>query len=261
MGTYDQLAQLVTWIGRSTGVTVTRYPPTGSLARHLRTLFQRLGTDCILDIGAHTGGYVRLLRRDVAFRGSIISFEPATASFLELSQAFEGDPKWRGHRYALGRVPGSAALHVFAGGGNLNSFLSPSSYGVAWAPQSLSSLTEELVEVRTLADVFDDVIGHLTNPRVHLKIDAQGFDLEVIEGTVPVLDRISSMQTEVSLKPIYDGQPVLEDVVPRLRELGFEVTGVFPVARDRDGLRLIETDCVLVRKPERSHSSSSSRSG
>jgi hypothetical protein len=33
----------------------------------------------------------------------------------------------------------------------------------------------------------------------------------------------------------------------RLTELGFEVTGMFPVTRDRDLLRVVEFDCVLRR--------------
>jgi FkbM family methyltransferase len=246
MGAYERIARVIQRAGRRMGLAVTRYPPPGSLARHLRTLFQRLDINCVLDVGAHTGGYARTLRNEVGFHGQIVSFEPASESFRLLNRAFRGDAGWRGYRYALGRRPGSADLHVFAGT-DLNSFLSPSSYGAAWNPKSLKKTAVESVEIQPLARVFDEVTRHVQDPRVHLKVDAQGFDLDVIEGAAPILDRVLSMQTEVSLRPIYDHQPGMDETLPRLRELGFEITGMFPVARDRDGLRLIEIDCVLLR--------------
>jgi hypothetical protein len=44
--------------------------------------------------------------------------------------------------------------------------------------------------------------------------------------------------------------PGLAVTLERLDQLGFEVTGMFPVTRDRDLLRVIEFDCVLRRKPK-----------
>jgi hypothetical protein len=82
---------------------------------------------------------------------------------------------------------------------------------------------------------------------VLLKVDTQGFDLEVVEGAVKVLDRVRALQLEVPAKRVYDGMPPLPRTLERLDELGFEVTGMFPVTRDRDLLRVVEFDCVLRR--------------
>jgi hypothetical protein len=41
--------------------------------------------------------------------------------------------------------------------------------------------------------------------------------------------------------------PSLTTMLEWLGGFGFELTGVFPVSRDRDHLRLVELDCVLRR--------------
>ena len=108
-----------------------------------------------------------------------------------------------------------------------------------------SPLSGQPVEVHRLADVFDEVTAHVPDPRVLVKVDTQGYDLEVVEGAAEVLCRVAALQLELPVKHVYDGMPRLAVTLDRLDELGFEVTGMFPVTRDRDLLRVIEFDCVL----------------
>jgi len=44
--------------------------------------------------------------------------------------------------------------------------------------------------------------------------------------------------------------PSLAAALTELAGLGFELTGIFPVARDLDGLRVMELDCVMCRRPQ-----------
>jgi hypothetical protein len=50
---------------------------------------------------------------------------------------------------------------------------------------------------------------------------------------------------ELPVVPIYEGMPSLVEGLGQLEDLGFEVTGMFPVTRDRDRLGAVEFDCVL----------------
>jgi hypothetical protein len=38
------------------------------------------------------------------------------------------------------------------------------------------------------------------------------------------------------------------DVLEHYRALGYDVTGLFPLSRELDELRVIEFDCVLMRR-------------
>ena len=234
---------------RKVGVEVTRYPPPGSLASHLQRLLALHRINLVLDVGAHEGGYARLLRGEAGYAGEIVSFEPASATFARLQAAMAADPRWRAHRYALGAARGHATLRLFPDS-ELNSLHEPSAYGVLRYP-SMREGGVELVEVRRLDEVFAAVASHVPDPRVLLKVDAQGADLEVLEGAAGVLDRILAVQLEVPVKPIYQAAPPLPEALERVTGLGYEVTGLFPVSRERDGVGLTTLDCVARRTAAR----------
>jgi FkbM family methyltransferase len=233
-------------VARSVGVAITRYPPRDSLGFHLKQLIERLSVNLVLDVGAHEGGYVRVLRKVVGYEGEIVSFEPGLRSFEALTENCGRDRRWNGLRLALGDRNAEAGLHLYRKA-LFNSLLLPNEYGSSRFSALAGPEAMERVDVRTLADVFDQVTAHVDEPRVHLKIDTQGFDPAVIRGATGVLDRVVSIQTEVSLKPIYDHQPTWLEAIRELGGLGYEVTGMFPVSRDSDGLRVIEFDCTLCR--------------
>jgi hypothetical protein len=60
------------------------------------------------------------------------------------------------------------------------------------------------------------------------------------------MSTLIGIQTECSVVPLYESTPTYIDAISSLTKLGFEISGQFPVAIDRE-LRLIEFDCVMVR--------------
>lgn len=79
-----------------------------------------------------------------------------------------------------------------------------------------------------------------------LKIDTQGFDLDVVAGAGELLKAIPIILMEVPVEAIYDGAPTIEQVLGTMRQHGYEVTGWFPVHRYAQGARVIEFDCTFV---------------
>jgi len=71
----------------------------------------------------------------------------------------------------------------------------------------------------------------------------------VVRGAGRQLGAIRALQSELAARATYDGMPTLPEALAELDQLGFEVTGLFPVARELDHLRVIEFDCVMCRKP------------
>jgi hypothetical protein len=100
----------------------------------------------------------------------------------------------------------------------------------------------EEVAVRRLDDLVAEGL-HVGPGGVWLKLDTQGWDLEVLRGAGRTLAWISGLQIELSALPIYEGSPDYLTVLNELRRLGFGIVALVPVTHDTAG-RVIEFDCV-----------------
>lgn len=222
---------------------VRRWRKHSDLREHLRRVFEACGIDTVVDVGAHHGKYCRFLRRDVGFRGPVLSVEP----IAELAQALErraaADGRWRVARCALGAQRGTARLNVMASS-DFSSLLEPTRAATRqFADRNAVARTEE-VPVRTLDDVVAEFAPQ--GRRLYLKLDTQGYDLEVLRGAGRSLAHVAALQSEISFLPLYAGMPAWRESIERIEALGFAVSGIFAVSRE-PSLRLVEADCVFVR--------------
>jgi FkbM family methyltransferase len=197
----------------------------------------------VVDVGAHRGQFARGLRES-GYRGRIVSFEPTPDGFAGLSAAAASDPRWEIHQLALGREDGFTDMQVVPG--TLSSLLPPTRFGAGRYPK-LQRAESVRVQVRRLDGLLDGILAGTRNPRPYLKLDTQGFDLEVFAG---IGDRVSAfvgMQSEVALLRIYQGMPRMPEALQTYEAAGFEVAGLYPVSRQRRTARVLEYDVVLVR--------------
>ena len=231
-------------LGRS--IKCTHYVGDFVFADHLARLFDRLEVGCVLDVGAFNGLYHDFLRDMVGYRGLIISFEPVRKYAEALKRDSARDPQWVICDFALGSEDSHGTFNVMRAG-NFSSFLPPDHSVVSDFAVKNQVDHQETVQVRRL----DSVIGSLASRRpihnIYLKMDTQGFDLEVIRGAPETLRTVLALQTEMSLRPIYQGMPSFSDARRELESLGFDISGMFPVSHDT-ALRLIEFDCVMVNR-------------
>lgn len=214
------------------------------LSTHLHDLFERLAIDCVLDVGANRGQYGRFLRTEVGYRGYIASFEPQSAALKELQVRAGTDSLWKIFGMALGREPGELPLNVMQESA-FTSFLAPDPSVVPTLARLNTVVQVEIVPVRRLDDMMDQVRGGSPCRSIYLKLDTQGYDLEVIKGATATLGSIAALQTEVSVLPIYRHMPNWLTSLQTLKEHSFDVTGLFPVSQD-PALRVVEFDCVAV---------------
>jgi len=214
------------------------------LVRHLRELFDLYNIDCVLDVGGNKGQFAKLLRQRVGFRGRIVTFEPVSAYVELLKRKSKDDELWTIVECALGRKPGEATINVTRSPG-LNSFLAPSSRALEGFWTADAMIGTEVVAIRTLDEVLVEEGLRCDRDHVYLKLDTQGFDLEVLGGAANSLPYIKAMQTEASVLAIYEGMPTYADTIDAINRAGFELSGIFPVTHDQS-LRLVEFDCVAV---------------
>jgi FkbM family methyltransferase len=230
------------------GYTVVPNWRLGDLAQvnFLKKLFAWLNIDCVLDVGANRGQFGEFLRREVGFRGQIISFEPLQDCVKDLEKLARVDGRWAIEPYALGRTRGRANFNVMADT-EFSSFWNPRQSGMESAEFGAKNrvVREVVVEVKTLRDVIPQVLERVGASAPYLKLDTQGFDLEVVAGAGPEIRRFRALQTEASVVPIYANAPALPEALTALRELGFEVSGIFPNHPERFPV-LFEVDCHMI---------------
>jgi FkbM family methyltransferase len=235
---------LRTW-ARVRGLEVGRTYPDMSLAHFVPSLLKSRGIEYVLDVGAHHGEFARVLRRH-GYRGQIISFEPVREHFMTLSSYASGDPRWSVYHLGLGRENTRMTINVAHKGSGCSSFLNPNEYGLHATNGQASIDRLEEVEVRRLDSLDRDILPAGADRNIYLKLDTQGYDVEVVHGAGEMLERIPALQSEMSIRPIYDGMPSISDALQVMNGYGYEVSAMFPVKRD-DIQRLVEFDCVMVR--------------
>src|ERR1035437_2213250 len=231
---------------RATGLELVPYPPSDWVRCRnvLRNIFRMLSINCILDVGANHGQYGETLRA-IGYPDWILSFEPVSTSFDALSQRAARDACWRAFRFALGPSAGRAEIHV-TDSDDFISLLMPLKESQRRFPRNRVVRTET-VEVRRLDEVFEECTAGIPSPRLYLRLDTQGFDLQVLQGAQRILPNVLALQTEVSFRAIYEGMPSYAEALEAFRGQGFRVVDFMPVVRDVDQLCAIEMDCVMAR--------------
>lgn len=214
-------------------------------AEHVAWVLRELGINCVLDVGANTGQFGLRLRK-AGYAGRIVSFEPLPHLAEQLHEHADPDPQWHVMNYALGDEETEQEMTVVAAGGKTSSLLPVSDFGKKWSPR-LEGVRKETVSIRRLENVFDEAVAGLDDPRVFLKMDTQGYDLRVFAGAGDRIKDVLGLQSEISCVPLYDGMPRMPEAVETYESAGFETTGIFPVSRDGEYLRVIEFDIIMIR--------------
>lgn len=195
--------------------------------------------ETLLDVGANRGQYaadVRRVRPDI----TVHSFEPLPGPFAVLAQAAESDARWHAHNVALGRA--AAVQRMTISRNDESSSLLPMHAALTSAAPQTEAVGEIDVEVRTL-DSFRDTLGD----NLFLKVDAQGYEAEVIGGASSVLDRALYVQLEVSLTPLYHGAPRPFEILKTMDDAGFAIHTLTPVFSDPRTARLMQADVLFSR--------------
>ncbi len=216
--------------------------------RQLAAMLDAHGIDVVLDVGANRGQYAGYLRH-AGWTGRIVSFEPLAEAHAALVVAAQGDTAWTvAPAMALGAAAGEAVLHVSAES-DMSSLREMRADFLAISPTS-EKIGEERVPVATLDAVFADHVR--AGERAFLKIDTQGYEREVLDGAGASLAAIAGIQLELSLVPLYEGEPGYREMLARLEGAGFETYLVIPGYYSRHLGRMLQFDAVLFRRqPEK----------
>lgn len=146
---------------------------------------------------------------------------------------------------ALGRESKTDSFHVMESD-VFSSFLKPDENQPGRYADSNRVKETIPVTVRTAAEVWSEVSAQLQVSRLYLKMDTQGFDLEVFSGAAPALPSIVALQSEMAFRKIYTGCASFEEALACFNAAGFSLSMLYPISID-ENMALIEGDGVFVR--------------
>lgn len=211
----------------------------------LRRFIRHFGVDCVIDVGANAGQYATMLRRDVGFAGTILSFEPNPGVFAALEQRAKGDPRWHCHTIALSDADGTATFNIMAA--DQFSSLNAPDAGQDAIFQNRNAVTRTVeVATRRLETLWPELAARHGVSLPLLKMDTQGHDRSVCAGAGPVLARMAGIQTELAVRPIYAGATGYRDMIAMMAEAGFAPNAFFANNKGHFPL-LVEMDGLFVR--------------
>jgi FkbM family methyltransferase len=209
------------------GIVISYNPPPGSFERQLRDFLAQMDINIVLDVGAFVGHYAMKLR-EVGYKGRIISFEPFPASYERLQSAMHRDSLWSGQPFGLSDQDTEALMNTSVRG-EFNSLLNlrgDAEQAYALDP-SLRSQTP--IQLRRLDTVLPQLLKGVHSPRVFMKMDTQGHDVNVVKGASGVLDKIIGFQSELPAVQIYDDMPSMSAALEYYSSCGFVPIGFYPV--------------------------------
>jgi FkbM family methyltransferase len=208
----------------------------------IRMILEKYKVDLVLDVGANVGQFSLSMRR--LYKGPIISFEPIASTFEALRKKAPQDKHWYKFNYALGNESGERTMNVYEMD-QLNSLLETTEETIERFGDGAARPRKELIRIRRLDDILNEMPFDVRSRKIFLKMDTQGYELEVFRGARSIHDSIVAIQAEVYQKPVYDQAPVWTEAIKEYTGAGFKFAGIFPVVRDN--LYYRSSDCLMIR--------------
>jgi FkbM family methyltransferase len=208
---------------------------------HEQIVFPR-AYNSVIDVGANRGQFALFALHRFP-QASLTSFEPLPTAHSKLHAVVGQDARFRSHQCAVGAEAGSLSLNVTRSDDS-SSLLKPTAL-------QLRTFRDTGIVSSTQVDVvrLDDVIGpdRLAEPFL-LKIDVQGYELEVLRGAEQLLQRDGDVLVEASFAELYEGQALIDEVVVAMYASGYRLRGIFSITKNSDGTPL-QGDLLFSRVP------------
>jgi FkbM family methyltransferase len=203
-------------------------------------VLQALPFDLVVDVGANRGQF-SLLCRDMRPAARIVAFEPLPAPAAIYGALFAEDAKVTLHSVALAQERGTMDMNISKS--DDSSSLLPISKAQIENYPGTERIGSHRVSIAPLTDFISagDLIGHGL-----LKIDVQGFELEVLKSGQSLLLSFDWIYVECSFVQLYEGQALAEEVIAFLTANGFRLSGRYNFSHGRGGA-LLQADLLFVR--------------
>lgn len=223
------------------GLIVQLYSPKHSETLLLQWLIKKRGINKVFDVGANKGQFGKSLI-DGGLKADIISFEPLQDAYQELKQKADKVPNWTTFNNAVGSKSYETSINVSAN--SHSSSLLKVNENHLDAEQTAEIVAEQKVQVKPLNEMVEAAGGD----KILLKIDTQGFELEVLKGSEQLFDFIDVILVELSMVPLYEDSAAYSTIINYLEEKGYMLYQIFPEFVNPTSHQLLQANGVFVKK-------------
>jgi FkbM family methyltransferase len=208
--------------------------------RFARWLVQS-GIQTVVDVGAHTGEFASGIKA-VLPDCVLYSFEPQPAQYARLVARLERYANSRAFNVAVGSSTGERVLHQsrFTKASSLLPMTDLHRAAYSWSAAA--------ADIVVRVDTLDRLLPRELRGGVLLKLDVQGFEVEVLRGAAQTLERTDHVLVETSVGgTLYEGEATFDDVYALLKAAGFRYAGTWDQLCDPRTDAPLQVDALFSR--------------
>lgn len=202
-----------------------------------KVILNQIGSvSTFLDIGGNRGQF-SLLVNFFFPKSKIFIFEPLLSEFNILSNIFKKNNNIKIFNFAVGNSISWKYIYETKDNDS-SSILRPSSLQLRYFPKTfiIKSYKVKMVKLKYF-------LKNLKKP-IFLKIDVQGYELEVLKGAS--LNEIKYIYLEASYIQLYKKQPLIDDIIRYLSSKNFKLIKISNCFKDKK--KTIQSDLLFINR-------------
>lgn len=174
--------------------------------------------DVIIDVGANSGQFTKASSYFYP-KAKIFAFEPLEDLYKKNKENFKNASNIEFHQLAFGNEEGHINFYKNAYG-HVSSALEISEENKFYPKETITKVE---VPISKVDSFFKE---RNLSKKTLLKLDVQGFELEVLKGAIETLKNIDYVIIEANLEKLYNQQPTFNMVNKFLLAHGFDLHGM-----------------------------------
>ena len=192
--------------------------------------------ETIIDVGSNKGQFSILARYHFP-KAKILSFEPQKSILSIQQKNFSNDRNIKFYKLGLGNEKCNKKFYI-TNREDSSSFLDP------------EIINHKFYKVKKIENIKINKLDNMLNSnqikkKVLIKLDVQGFELEVLKGSKKLLKVVDYIIAEISYQNIYKKQSITKDLIHFLKKNNFTRVKSTHVTKSKN--KLFQAD-VLFRK-------------
>ena len=203
---------------------------------------QDYNINTIFDIGANTGGWAGYIY-DFFPKACIYSYEPLNDCFSSVEKKARKISNIKAYNFALGEKTGKFTIFRSSQASS-SSLLEMGELHKEAFPKT-SEISQEEITVKRLDDVAKDLE---IKENIFIKIDVQGYELNVIHGGKELIQKSAVLLVETSFQTLYEEQPLFNEVFMTLTKLGFKFMGDFESIKNPLDGSILQSNAIFINK-------------